>query len=883
MIRVGIRRVFRLPLRGRDRWERDVEDEIKLHLALRAEQLVAQGLSVEDAYSEAVRRFGPLTESRARLLDAARHREQRMQRTEVLDELRQDTSFAFRTLRRQKGWTAITILTLALGIGATTAVFSVVSSLLLHAIPYPSADRVVVVQQQPNQGNNTGVHVSITPASPIVNAWRARSHSFEVLEPYASAGMLLRTTDDPLPVRATSILPSFATFAGTRPLIGRMFSASEIANKSLVVLLSEGLWQERYGGATTVVGRAITLGDSTYTVIGVLPATLQLPGLGRDRTDLWLPLDVRDRTLGLSVVGRLRPGVTISAATRELDAIRPEPDVEPKGKPSFVTVIRRPAELIEFHDSLIMLTGAVALVLLVACANVAHLLVARAATRERELAVRAALGAGRGRLFRQLLTESLILSLAGALGGVLLGWLGLKAILGLRPPTMTELSAAHLDVTTLLVTIAVAVTSGAVFGVIGAFQVAKRAPHEALKAGSVSTSQARGHDRLRSLLVVSEMALSATLIVGATLLVRTVINLQHADLGFEPKGLYWAALSLPKKSYESPASRAAFYSELTTRLRATPHVRDLTVTPVPIGSRSFSVGTFEIQGEPAAKAPAGSSFTDVNSIDKDFFKTMGIPLVEGTFFTDTSEAAGQVIVNAGFARSHWGPGGALGKRVRVAFQGEGAWQTIVGVAADAATTGPGLISAAPMLYQPLAMRSLQEAVIVRTDEPIDLAPIIRSLVHAIDRQVPAPKVQSVEEFLSRSIARPRFTMVLLTVFTALALILAAVGLYGVMAYSVAQRTREIGIRIALGATQGRIARSVVRRGVVLAFIGAIAGLAAAYWGTRLIATMLYRVAPLDAMSFATGAVVLILTAVVACIVPTRRALGIDPIRAIRAD
>lgn len=883
MIRTGIPRAFRLSLRRRDRWEREVEDEIKLHLALRAEQLVTQGLSAEDAYNEAVRRFGPLSESRARLLEAARHRERRMQRTEVLEDLRQDVSFALRTLRRQKGWTAITILTLALGIGATTAVFSVVSSLLLHAIPYPSADRVVVVQQQPNQGNNTGVHVSITPAPPIVNAWRARSHSFEVLEPYATAGMLLRTTDDPLPVRATSILPSFATFAGTRPLIGRMFSASEIANTSLVVLVSEGLWQERYGGANTILGRAITLGDSAYTVIGVMPASLQLPGLGRERTDFWLPLDLRDPNQGVSVVGRLRPGVTIPAATRELDAIRPEPDVEPKGKSSFVTLIRRPAELIEFHDSLIMLTGAVALVLLVACANVAHLLMARAATRERELAVRAALGAGRARLFRQLLTESLVLSFAGALGGVLLGWLGLKAILGLRPPTMTELSVAHLDLTTLLVTTAVAVTSGAVFGVIGAFQVAKRAPHEALKAGSVSTSQARGHDRLRSLLVVSEMALSATLIVGATLLVRTVINLQHADLGFEPKGLYWAAVSLPKKSYESPASRAAFYSELTTRLRATPHVRDLTVTPVPIGSRSFSVGTFEIQGEAATKAPAGSSFTDVNSIDKDFFKTMGIPLLEGTFFTDTTEAAGQVIVNAGFARSHWGPGSALGKKVRVAYQGHGAWQTIVGVAGDAATTGAGLSSTAPVLYSPLAAPSLQEAVMVRTDGSVDLAPTIRTLVHAIDRQVPAPKVQSVEDFLSRSIARPRFTMVLLTVFTLLALILAAVGLYGVMSYSVAQRTREIGIRIALGATQGRIARSVVRRGVVLSLIGAIAGLGAAYWGTRLIATMLYRVTPLDTMSFATGALVLILTAVVACIVPTRRALGIDPIRAIRAD
>ena len=883
MIRNGIRRVFQLALRRRDRWEREVEEEIKLHLTLRAEELVARGATPDDAYRDAVRKFGPITESRARLLAAARHREHRMQRTEYLDNLRQDLTFAFRTLRRQKGWAAITVLTLALGIGATTAVFSVVSNLLIHAIPYPSADRVVVVQQQPSKGNNTGISVSITPATPIVNAWRARSHSFDALEPYRSMGMLLRTSSDPVPVQATAILPSFPGFAGARPLIGRIFSSLEIENNAQLVLLSEGLWRERYGADEGIVGRTVTLGDSTYTVIGVLPAALRLPDYRRERTDVWLPLDLRNKTLGVNVVGRLRPGTSIAAAARELDAITAQTEEFKSAGPSFVTLIRRPAELIEFRDSLITLTGAVALVLLVACANVAHLLMARAATRERELALRAALGAGRGRLFRQLLTESVLLTFGGAAGGVLLGWIGLKALLALRPANMTELSGAHLDLTTLLLTTVVAVVSGTIFGVLGAFQAGRRSPNEALKAGAASTSPGRGHDRLRSLLVVSEMAVSATLIVGAALLVRTVINLQHADLGFDPKSLYWVPMSLPRARYESAASRAEFFTELTTRLRAERHVRALSVAAVPPGSRSFSVGTFEIQGEPVNPSAAGSSFTDVNEIDRNYFDTMGIPLLEGAFFTDTSEAAGQVIVNSGFARSHWGPGGALGKRVRVAYNGEGDWKTIVGVAGNAKTTGPGLVSTAPLLYEPLKSPGLQEAIMIRTDGPVNLAKTVRTLVKAIDPQTPAPEVQSVEAYVSRSISRPRFTMALLTVFTVIALLLAAVGLYGVMAYSVAQRTREIGIRIALGATQAMIGRSIVRRGLAFALVGASVGLVAAYWGTRLLTKLLFGVAPLDLASFATGAVVLTVTAAVACIVPTRRALAVDPITAIRAE
>jgi putative ABC transport system permease protein len=883
MIRSGIQRAFKLAIRRRDRWQEDVEEEIKLHLSLRAEQFMADGASANDAYAEAVRRFGPLMESRARMLDAARYREHRMQRTEYVAQIKQDLAFALRTLRRQKAWAAITVFTLALGIGATTAVFSVVSSLILHAISYPHADRVVLLQQQPSQGNNTGLRVAITPQTRTVIGWRDRARSFEALEPYRSMNLLLKTNDDPLPVRGTEILPSFTELAGVKPIVGRLFSKEEIDNKAPVALLAEGIWRERYGADPRIAGKAITIGDTSYVVIGVLPAELKLPGAGRDRTDIWLPLDLKNMNLGMSVIGRLRPGVTISAATKELDKITSDVEIAANSKAEFVAIIRRPSELIDFHDSLMLLTGAVGLVLLVACANVAHLLMARAASRERELALRAALGAGQGRLFRQLLTESLVLAFAGAIGGIFLGWLGVKAIVALRPPQMVELNAVHLDGTTLGVAVIVGALSGLLFGVFGAFQAARRSPQDALKAGALSTSQGRGHGRLRSLLVVSEMALSATLIIGATLLVRTVINLQRADLGFEPTHLYWASVTLPDKAYKTEAARSAFYNEVIARLKTTPHIRDLAFAAVPPGSRNFSVGTFEIEGQ-TSSTRTGTSFTDVNGIDEHYLKTMGIPVVEGTFFTDTSDAAHQVIVNAAFAHAHWPAGGALGKRVRIAYQGgDPPWHTIVGVARDAQTTGAGIVSTAPYLYSPLGVPSTHGTIMIRTDAPVDLAPMLRSFVKSMDRTVLPPKVESVEAYVARSVAKPRFTMALLTIFTALGLVLAAVGLYGVMAYSVAQRTREIGIRMALGATQQTIANSVVRSGVVLALLGAVIGLAGAFYGTRLIATLLYGVAPLDVASFATGAIVLVVTAVLACVVPTRRALAVDPIRAIRAD
>lgn len=879
MIRSGIRRAFRLALRRRDQWERDVEDEIKLHLALRAEQLVAQGHSGDDAYSEAVRRFGPLTQSRARLLEAARHREEHMQRTEVLSDLRQDVAFALRTLGRQKAWTAVTITTLALGIAATTAVFSVLSTFLLHPVPYPGADRVVYVDQQPTSGNNTGIQVTITPSTRAIRAWQQGAYTFEALEAASIGPMSLKTTSgEPSRVMSAQVLPTFPAFAGQRPILGRMFTAVDISRKAKLAVLGEPFWRERLGADPNVLGKAITLNDSLYVVIGVLPGALRFGGAGRAPIDVWRPLDLNDDKLGAALIGRLRPGATLEGAQRELDSLFRRAAGNGTGPLSFRTVVSRPAQRVQFRDSLVLLTGAVALVLLVACTNVAHLLLARSATRQREMAIRAALGAGRGRLLRQLLTESFLISVAGTSLGVFGGWAGLRALIAMRPVSHDELRVAQLDATTLLVAIAVAALSAIVFGVIGGLQSARQSTHDALKTGASSVSATRHHRRMRSILVVSEMALSAMLIVGAALVVRSLQRLQSTDLGFEPRGLYSITMDLAPR-FPTPAARAAFLQEFTTRLRALPSVHSVAVVQAGPGSRSFTVGRLEIEGE--APPPTGTtSFIDVNHIQPTYFQTMGARLVEGATFGDSMAAVQQIIVNESFARKHWARGTAVGRRLRVAQKGDEPWFTIVGVAQDVHTSGPVSESTAPVLYQPPVTLAFP-TILIRASG--DAGALASAATIARQLGLRTITIDPVERFLYRALSEPRFVTLVMTVFGLIGLTLAAIGLYGVMAYTVAQQWREIGIRVALGASRSHIVRKVLVRGTSLAVIGAFVGLAAASWGTKLLQSQLYGITRLDPLSFAIGATVLIGAAMLACIVPTRRALAVDPVTAIRAE
>ena len=546
----------------------------------------------------------------------------------------------------------------------------------------------------------------------------------------------------------------------------------------------------------------------------------------------------------------------------------------------YATKLVAPAEMVGYQDSLILLAVAVALVLLIACANVAHLLLARASTRQREMAIRAALGAGTERLFRQLLTESLLLSIAGCMGGLAVGWMGLRLLVSARPESLADLAAARIDGKTLLVTLLLSVLTGIAFGLIGAVQASRHSTNDALKAGSLATSLGRSRGRLRSMLVVTEMALCTMLLVGAALLLRSVMHLQTRDPGFAPQGLYSLQLALPDDRYKSPTSKAAFFAELGTRTRALPGVLGASVASAAPPGTGFLIGVLQLEGQPDPEAGA-TSFIAYNGVEAEYFRLLGIRMVEGTTFTDTTEKAAQVIVNQGMARKYWPGRSALGQRLRVSFNGKGDWKTIVGVAADAFTGGLTQENSRPMLYTPAGF--FRTAIVVRSAGDATFIASLGKIVSQIDPRLPPPQLTSIEDAMLRTIAKPRFTMFLLLVFTVVAVGLAAIGLYGVLAYSVAQRTREIGIRMALGASRRGVARSVMSQGLMLAGIGAIIGLAAARAGVKLIGSMLYGVQQTDPVAFSAGGLLLLVIALTACLVPMRRAVSVDPLIAMRSD
>ncbi len=861
------------------RADADVDEELTFHADMRVDDHLARGLSEQEARDAVARRLGDLAAVRARCIEIDNRRNRRMTRAQLLDAFVQDVRFGIRAMARQKSWTIVGVLTLALGIGANTAVFSVVNDLLLHPLAYPNASRLAVVFMQPTAGSVSGVSVFVSPTTRTLRAWQANTHDFEQLEGFATRDMILRAGDAPASVVHGAIVqPSFAAFTGERPLVGRYFTDADVRAKAPVAVLSEGYWRSRYGGDRNVAGTPIVLDGKDYTVIGVMPAAFQLPAILQNHSDVFLPLDIHDDNQGVTMLGRLRPGIDYGQAARELDTISAHQPGAPS-KVQFAAVVRAPSSLVSFHDSLLLLAGAVALVLIIACANVAHLLLARGATRQREMAIRAAIGARRGRLFRQLITETLVLAGAGGVVGLAVGWGMLRALVALRPASLSELATAHMDGTTILVAAALAVVTGLVFGLAGASQSARLSSPAVLRVGT-PTSMGRGHDRLRSLLVVTEMALSTTLLVGAVLLIRSFAHLQLTDPGFRAQGLYAVTANLSATADTTTARQWSFYDRLATRVADIPGVQAVTLATTAPPGRNFSLGNLQIDNQPAPEG--GSSFVGVLGVRPEYFALMGIPLVQGTTFTDTTAAAAQVIVNEGMARRFWPNGTAVGHRVRVENGGHGNWMTIVGVAKDASTGGITMDTTDPILYEPPA-RYFSPTLLARIPDPARALPQIRRVVAEMNAAIPPVHVDNVADAMASTIARPRFTMLLLAIFTGLALVLAAVGLYGVMAYAVAQRTREIGIRVALGATNARIARSVVGRGVLLAALGMAVGLVGAHWGTRLLSNMLSGVSADDPLSYGLAAGALLATALLACVVPMRRAARVDPVIAMRAE
>jgi predicted permease len=877
MKRAGVRRLFSLSLR-RDRWAREVEEEILTHLTIRAERLVALGMSPQAARDEAIRRFGPLDESRERMIDAATHREHYLRRQETFTELRQDLAFAFRTLSRNKGWSAVAVGTLALGIAATTSVWSAATTLLLHPLPYPHADRLAYVNLMPTRGNSTGVDVTITAAPKLLQAWRSESKTMESIEPYGTEVTSLGTGANAEDVTAARVLPSFLRFAGSATVAGRWFAPDEARSGSGVVLLGENFWEQRYGRSAAAIGSTIIVDKVPMRVIGVVPASLATPRLGGNPPNVWLPIDSTGDQ-GYRAIGRLRAGTQLEQAARELDSIT----VRSKfydGKLPFRASVTPPGRTVSFRDSLVMLTGAVLLVLLVAAANVAHLLLARGLTRRRELAIRTALGASRGRLARQMLTETFVLTAAGCLLGAGLGVAALEALVKFRPPTLPELRLAHVDGVALALVVAASHACALGFGLIAAAAASTKQASGVLRSGAVA-AHSRVGERVRSLLVITEMAMSAMLLVGAALLVRTVVSMQHTDLGFDPKNLYVVAPDQPESVKRD--QRVAAMRQLAQAASAVPGVEAVTVTDALPAYRNFSIGVLEIEGRPR---PVGqpTAFIDVGRITPSYFRTIGARLVAGRVPADSTGSSGaeEIVINEGYARRQWGGASPIGKRLRIAYQGEdNPWMTIVGVVRDVSTMGVVGERGAPFLYTPLR-ESSTPGIIYRTD---GREATVSQVLAIARRMFPNARVKTLvtEEIIDNSLAPSRFIMSLMAGFTVLTLILAAIGLYGMMSYAVAQRTREIGIRIALGATRDAIARAVVGRGALLGAVGAGLGLVLATWATRILEGSLYGVNRLDAASFVVGGVGLVVIAIAACLVPTWRAVRVDPMTSIRVD
>lgn len=863
----------------------DVDDELAFHLDMLVRDYVARGLDEPAARRAAEARLGDRERARSRCITIGERRNRRMRRVRTIDALFQDIRFALRTLHRQKGWTTVALLTMALGIGASTTMFSAVHSLILDPLPYRHGDRVVMLWR-----SDARTGIMIPPSEQMLAAAEAQTNLFEDFFEFASARLTMTGRGEPMPVSIGKVSTNFVAFTGVPLLAGRGFTADEgQVGGPRVALIGEGIWRERFGGLPSAIGQLITFDDVAYTIVGVAPARLGLPSpAGVDAVDAWLPL-VKDSTAILGVVAaRLRPGVSPIDATQQIDRVVARDHLAPTTRgplaAGMTTRLVRPGDLLNFRTSLFLLSGAVALLLIVACANVAHLLLARGATREREMAIRVAVGAGRRRLARQLLTESAVLAGAGCVLGILVAYIGVQVLQNFRPEALSVLGRTTLDATALWTAVALSAVAGLAFGCAAAIHAVRHANTDVLRM-SAQLSAGRRATAVRSILVVTEMALSAMLLVGATLLVRSVVALQHVDVGFDTRGLYTMSLDLPRRYYTSGPARRAFVDGIIDAARHIPAVDSVTAssaTPPNLGG--FAAARVEVEGR---ATPAESSLLPTNFVLPSYFGTLGIAL-DGATFGPSAADENDVIINRGFANKYFSGERAVGRRFRFGSSGKGpndGWMRIVGVAENVAARGLSADPGDPFLYRPIGRtNSLSRwAITVHARPGTDPTVPLRSIVATMDARLVPPPVSTVASDLSRSIASQRFTMLLLAAFAVTAVLLSAIGLFGVMSYAVTQRTREIGIRVALGATEARVAKMILVRGLALSIAGMIAGLTLATWGTRLISASLFGIAPSDPLSYAAAGLVLLAVSVVACGAPVRRATRVDPIIAMRGE
>jgi putative ABC transport system permease protein len=806
----------------------------------------------------------------------------------------QDMRYGARMLARSRGFTAVAVLTLALGIGANSAIFSFVNAILLQPLPYPGADRLVFLTEWSEQVPN--MSFSVENFSDL----RDQSRVFDGLMASRNQNYILTGAGEPERLSGRQSTVGLFRTMGLMPIVGRVFTAEDDRpGAERVVLLGEGFWMRRFGRDPSVVGRPLVLNNEPYTVIGVLPGTMHTSWR---QTDVWTSLGRLEDELGgaknrgnhpgIYVMGRLKPGVTVEQARAEVVALAKRLAEQYPDSNARQSMTLRPAleALVgDLRPALLILVGAVGFVLLIACANVANLLLARAVTRQKEIAVRMALGAGRARIVRQLLTESVLLSVGGGLLGLVLAYGGMRALVGIMPANTPRLEGVSLDRVVLGFTLLVSMASGLVFGLIPALQTAAPDTSETLKEGGRGSSGGPARHRARALLVVSEVALALVLLIGAGLMLKSFVRLLDADPGFSSDRVMVMTVNLPQARYDQPAKSRAFFEQVRERLQGTQGIEALGITTPLLGG--WQTG-FRVEGRPEPPPGQGPS-TDINRVGGEFFRAMGIRLIRGRYFTE-QDREGQplvCIVDETMAKTHWLGEDPVGKRLRLGGghgQEEKPWLTVVGVVAHVKNYGVDQESRVetylPALQDPIGFATV---VVKTTAEPAGLAAAVRAAVQGVDKDVPVFSVRPLSEIMADGRAPKRLSAQLLGAFAALALLLAAIGIYGVMSYSVTQQTLEIGIRVALGAQRSDILKMVVGQGMALAGIGVTLGLALAFslaFGlAEALSTILFRVSRTDPPTYALVPVVLTIVALLACYVPARRALRVEPIRALRYE
>ena len=796
-----------------------------------------------------------------------------------------DFRYALRQLIKAPGFTIVAIVTLALGIGACTAIFSVVNTVLLRPLDFPNPDRIVLIRE-----TQLPQFPEFSVAPPNYIDWEKQAKSFEHLAASAVARLNLTGDGEPQQITGVRATAHYFDVYGVKPILGRLLLPEEDApGKNHVVVLNYPFWQRVFGGARDVVGRTIQLNGEPYNIVGVAPSDWTA-----NKVDLWTPMafkpeDVANNARGghyINVAGRLKPGVTVAQAKSELELIASQlakqyPDTN-KGWGIF---------MIPMQDNLVRdvkpvlytLLGAVGCVLLIACANLANLLLARATARQREISIRAALGAGRGRLIRQLLTESVVLALCGGVAGVILARWGLDALLALAPTNLPRVTEIHLDSGVLLFSLALSVVTGLVFGIAPALLAARTDVNEALKQGTRGSTEGGARGRLRSALVVAEVVLALVLLGGAGLLARSFMQLTHVDPGFVPENATALRLSLPQKKYAQPEQQNAFANSLLERLKDLPGVQAAGITHSMPLVGDYVLG-FNIEGRPALD-PNDLPNTNYYAVTPDYFRAMGIRLVRGRVFTaqDDVKAPRVAIINETMARQFFPNEDPIGKRINIT-NGPDTWRQIIGVVGDIKQYGVDKATSAQS-YEPFAQVPFSSLnVVIRTKgSPAALLGALRPAVYAVDKDQPVGTIRPLEEIVADSISRQRFAMTLLTVFSAVALVIAAVGIYGVMAYNVVQRTGEFGIRMALGAQQGDVLRLVLTQGGKLIGLGLVIGLLATIAASRAMGSMLFNTSAYDPVTLSSITLLLGAVALVACFFPANRATKVNPIEALRTE